>query len=390
VHEAEFVAVFVHQTSRNGVWEAVMTLVYAVAGFAFALWFGLFLRALIDSRLTLHTGADSIAFVPTSDGAKLAISRYVPATQRPDECPVVLCHGFGANRFNFDFDEQLSMARYLRGRGYDVFVMEMRGTGLSSDPNKDGPSFREVVELDLPAAIGHVLLVTGAEKVNWVGHSLGGTVMYAALGGPLAAKVNTLTALAAPANFESQKFLRRLAFAYPMARPLLKRSGTGLARAVAAFAGSWVPGFSALANLSNMESRTIRRVLWSVSERNSVRMIDDFVGWLRKRSGPTYGELTQEQHWAKIKIPLLLAAGAKDWAPAPTASVRYAFYHAASTEKEFVILSKASGFRADYGHGDLVVGRHAAEEVFPLVEKFLWAHRQASAEAETGNERLVS
>ncbi len=358
-----------------------MWMVYAGVAFVAVMWMALWARALLEARLTLDTAADSISFADTVDGVRLAIYRYVPKTPRPNECPVILCHGFGANRFNLDFDDKLSLARYLRQRGYDVFVLELRGAGMSKAPK--AASFDDFVNVDLPAAIAHVRQITGAEKVNWVGHSMGGIVMYAALGGPLRRHVNAVATLGAPASFEHQRFLRIVSWLYPLARPFLGRAGTTLARFGAGFVGSWTPGFSALANLRNIESRVIRRAMWSVMSETSVLMIDTFVSWLRSGTGPTLGHMTTAEHWSKVRLPLLLIAGQADWCLAPPASVRHAFYHAASVKKELVILAKRSGYRADYGHGDLAIGRHTPDEVFPLIERFLWEHRRA---AEPGSE----
>jgi hypothetical protein len=45
---------------------------------------------------------------------------------------------------------------------------------------------------------------------------------------------------------------------------------------------------------------------------------------------------------------------------------------------EVVVLNKANGFSADYGHGDLLLGRNAPGEVFPRVAEFLERHATAA------------
>jgi hypothetical protein len=44
---------------------------------------------------------------------------------------------------------------------------------------------------------------------------------------------------------------------------------------------------------------------------------------------------------------------------------------------ELVTAGISHGFSADYGHGDLVLGRRAPEELFPLVADFLIRHSTA-------------
>ena len=40
-------------------------------------------------------------------------------------------------------------------------------------------------------------------------------------------------------------------------------------------------------------------------------------------------------------------------------------------EKTFVLLAIEAGASADYGHGDLAIGRNARGEIFEPVERFL-------------------
>ena len=68
-------------------------------------------------------------FIETSDGWRLAAYRYARKTQR---APILLIHGLGSNRYDVDFpDERISLAKYLYRKGFDVWVLEMRGAGKS-------------------------------------------------------------------------------------------------------------------------------------------------------------------------------------------------------------------------------------------------------------------
>src|SRR5579859_6558111 len=65
---------------------------------------------------------DEIHFASASDGWRLAVVRYRPAPAngtpvRPS--PVLLIHGLGANRYNLDLTDELSLARFLAARGHD-------------------------------------------------------------------------------------------------------------------------------------------------------------------------------------------------------------------------------------------------------------------------------
>ncbi|MCC6810499.1 MAG: alpha/beta fold hydrolase [Deltaproteobacteria bacterium] len=352
---------------------------------ALGLLLALLLRSFAGRRFRLETNADAIFFATTSDGARLAVHRYLPSAPRAGELPVVLCHGLGANRFNLDFDERYSFARYLRGRGYDVFVMELRGAGLSHGGGPRSHTFDDHVERDMPAVLDLVRSLTGAEKVNWVGHSLGGIIAYAALATALKDRLHAIATLGSPATFAHQRFLRVMAFFHPLVRPFV---GVATALPARLFAPFFVrplaPVFSLLANGRNLDASVARRALWNLVSDVSPGVIAQFVGWIKKRSAPHISAQREpDSHWAHVDQPMLFIAGQADWALAPPAAVRHAFYKSASAQKEIIVLAKKNGFSADYGHGDLVLGENAPQEVFPLIERFLWQHRRLEVASET-------
>ena len=148
--------------------------------------------------------ADEIHFVRTSDGWRLALHRHLPRGGGSG-LPVLLCAGYACNRYFIDYDERYSLARHLAREGFDAWVLELRGRGLSRpDPSCIRPrawTFDDLAGIDVPAAVEHVAGRTG-RRVAWVGHSMGGMVLYAYLGrhagtAPLAAGVT----LAAPVVF---------------------------------------------------------------------------------------------------------------------------------------------------------------------------------------------
>jgi hypothetical protein len=57
--------------------------------------------------------------------------------------------------------------------------------------------------------------------------------------------------------------------------------------------------------------------------------------------------------------------------------VKDAYDAFSSSEKRFVICSRAQKFSVNYGHFDMLLGTHAAAEIFPLVRDWLDAHAGA-------------
>lgn len=146
--------------------------------------------------------------VETSDGWHLALYHYSPPTEFVKLYPVILVHGEGFNRYVWDFDEKHSLARKLAGDLFDTWVIELRGHGLSSiedaAPSPAADWHFEDYILDVDAAINYVLAQTGAERVQLVGHSTGGTLIYGMMeNDQYARKIASAVTLAAPTRFHA-------------------------------------------------------------------------------------------------------------------------------------------------------------------------------------------
>ena len=115
----------------------------------------------------------------TADGVALGITRV--AATGPRRGVVVCLHAMMADGRYF----LRAFAPALAAAGLDVFVADFRGHGDSVPPTtKQGWSFDDLVELDLPAILTAVATDAGCKigDLAIVGHSLGGLVTTAALG----------------------------------------------------------------------------------------------------------------------------------------------------------------------------------------------------------------
>ncbi|XP_025888624.1 uncharacterized protein [Solanum lycopersicum] len=70
---------------------------------------------------------------------RLALWRYLPPPQQAPRRnhPLLLLSGIGTNAIAYDLSPQSSFARYMCNQGFDTWILEVRGTGLSvreSDP----------------------------------------------------------------------------------------------------------------------------------------------------------------------------------------------------------------------------------------------------------------
>ncbi|XP_022725642.1 uncharacterized protein LOC111282026 isoform X2 [Durio zibethinus] len=77
--------------------------------------------------------ADELHYVslPNSDW-RLALWRYHPPPQAPRRNhPLLLLSGVGTNAIGYDLSPGSSFARYMSGQGFDTWILEVRGAGLS-------------------------------------------------------------------------------------------------------------------------------------------------------------------------------------------------------------------------------------------------------------------
>lgn len=179
---------------------------------------------LLPGGLALPFKPDELYRVPTADGASIALGRYRPRGERRFSEPVLLCHGMGANRYSFDFDERYSLARHLARKGFESWVVELRGRGLAG-PLAEA-TFDDQAEHDVGAAL-RAVLSTGAPAVSWVGHSKGGLALFAHLVRNPSAPVRAAVAIGSPFRFTAQVGLRK--FLETIA-PALGRRSIPLAR----------------------------------------------------------------------------------------------------------------------------------------------------------------
>ncbi|MCE5166078.1 hypothetical protein HAX54_014564 [Datura stramonium] len=86
----------------------------------------------VSSKPSLCT-ADELHYVSVNNSDwKLALWRYIPPPQAPKRNhPLLLLSGVGTNAIGYDLAPGTSFARYMSGEGFDTWVLELRGAGLS-------------------------------------------------------------------------------------------------------------------------------------------------------------------------------------------------------------------------------------------------------------------
>ncbi|MBK7865453.1 MAG: alpha/beta fold hydrolase [Archangiaceae bacterium] len=309
---------------------------------------------------TLTWSPDQLYRPLTADGAHIGLGRYLPRGERRFVEPVVLAHGMGANRFDLDFDETYSLARYLARRGFESWVLELRGRGHAGFHGRD-TSFDDQAEHDVAAA-----LRTIGQPVLWVGHSKGGLIAYAHLAQNLEAPIRALVTLGTPIRFDHDRVLSAF---LTLARPLYALPLMPI-RAAAAV-GANVTGLppepfgSYMLRPENMDPEVLALAMRHVPSDIFGGVARQFFRWMRTGRVDSNRGFDYRAAFANVRAPLLMIAGTHDKLAPPdnvfaTRPVWGGPVHA----------HLAQGF----GHGDLTIGRDAPREIFPKVAEFLEAH----------------
>lgn len=359
----------------------------ALLGLA-ALWAAYLLLARRALRRVLLSDEDrELIRVPlATPGHHVALVHH-PASVRRFKTPVLLCHGLAVGRFNLDLhddghgSDRTSLARTLSRAGFDVWLLELRGRGHATVPRGANWSIDDEVREDVPAAIAAVLERTRAPDLIWVGHSKGSLLQYLfhARGHPLAGRVRALVAIGSPGTLRYQPWLRRLVRPGRVILSLTRRIPLG------ALAWTIIP-LSGLIHrlgrrfdpaLEDNDGPALARILASLPASISAGVARQMLSWIEHSDGAftTLDGARDEDHYHRLTMPLLLLAGARDYLVPPEA-VAFVRDRAGAQDLTFRIAGRAEGFERDYGHGDLLVGSHAPQEVFPLIERWLEAHAE--------------
>lgn len=322
---------------------------------------------------------------PTDDGWVLSLYRFRPpagAAARP--VPIVLGHGILMSRFCWELGPSISVPRWLAARGHDVWVAEYRGTPSSRPPrgrSRWSYDARQHGWSDAPAIVARVQAVTGAEKVSWVGHSMGGIVCYLYATRCGEAALHRLVAIASPVRFGPGRgaFKRSLEIGRRALGPLRVLPLWPAVFLTLPFSVFLPWTGSSLAINPRLLSLRERAGLFGGSFRDvSAQLHRWFVDL--KLGRQTVGGGEHEGHVApgdlgRLTTPLLVLASTGDRI-APAKSVKPGWELAGSQLKRYVLFGGPRNEAPPspvFGHNDLMCSRAALEHVWPIVAEWLEA-----------------
>lgn len=330
----------------------------------------LFFSRLWRSVYAIDRRPDETHWIKTLDGWRIALHRFVPKRWLKGT-PVLLCHGMAGNSICWNFSDSHSLARYLNQKGYEVWTIDLRGAGMSTKPSCFGNfrfdyDFYDYLERDLYQAVEHIKGFSRVKDIHYVGHSMGGMLAYAYMSRERKDDIARAVVIGSPGQLDwLRKFLR-----FKSILKILPYAPVGSLAQALAPAFEWLPSLCRLigAKLENRPLGYISYQAANLTENIPTRLIRQFLSWgcwdTKEQIAPF------NENMDSIKTPVLVMAGGDDKTVSP-ATVKAGFDKIGTRKKHFIVLSKRAEFEHDYDHNDLLLGKAAPEEVYPLVAEWL-------------------
>jgi pimeloyl-ACP methyl ester carboxylesterase len=342
----------------------------------------------LQSRFGFDSGADEIHRVRCEDGSVLALKRFLPAEGAPTrEHPVLCVPGLGADSHNFDCPDPYGLAPYFARQGFDTWVVDLKGTGLSSVDRRAWSNITfDHMLADVPDMVRHVLTRSAAKELLWVGHSMGGMLLYAALGTGRAHGVRAAVTLASPLGFPqgwaASPALGKLNRFVGLVPGLYVRGA--IRRLMPVAFGPRDATSRRYAVLDYLDIEYARRLTYMAVQDVPRGLAAQFRDWLNHdvfRSSDKRVDYRARLAGARLPILLVCATGDE-------------LGHPDSVKRGLDLLERATyleaglegGFSYDYGHCDLVFGVRAPDEVFPRLRDYLVAQDELPEQAEAAVE----
>ncbi len=288
--------------------------------------------------------------------------------------PVILIHGLLVDSRFLDFG-RASLAEYLAEAGFDVWNLSLRGTGRSLNPLGWGQkpwTLDDIVKDDLPAVIEYVKKTTGSAEVFVVGYELGGALAFAHAGKARDHGVAGIVGIAAPMSFDSREqdwldILLKLDRQPVLRNALLHWNSSGLNRLL-----FLIPGFEdSLYNPENVTPRVRDALLETLLIPVNPGVLEQLVTTVDKDEFVSAdGASSYRDTLSRIRIPVLLIGGAAD-PIAPPEALKKVYSELASKDRDLMIFWSDPDEDIRYGHLDLILGKNARDDVFPLIRRWL-------------------
>jgi polyhydroxyalkanoate synthase len=310
--------------------------------------------------------------IATPDGAVIELRRLpFGETKGP---PVLCVHGIGIDHRNNDAVPAASLARFLAEQGRDVWLLTLRsGMEQSTWKQRRLMRFDAMARHDLPLAVAEIRKRTSAREIDYVGFSMGGMLLYGALGDTIPEEaIRRVVILGSPGKLVSP--FRLVSFFARAPRLVVPRLPLRIPSRMVAFVADSVrtPIHHLVFNPKNVDRGIAPSTLMTIRD-IPAELMADFASFLADGGRVCFDGEDVLVRIRKHRMPALFFAGGADYL-APIAAVSAAFEawgaDVLPVDKRLVLLDVANA-GMDYGHGDLAIGRQARQHLFEPVLAFL-------------------
>ncbi|MGB3180726.1 MAG: alpha/beta fold hydrolase [Cyclobacteriaceae bacterium] len=279
---------------------------------------------------------------------RLFIKRFCGSADGP---VVFMLHGSIENGRIFYSKSGKGLAPWLAGKGYDVFVCDMRGKGRSTPPTGRGAAYglMDAIKEEVPMLLDYVEKVRPGAPMHWMAHSWGGVTLLSFLARWPDRKPRSMTFFGTKRQINIRSFRKfvNVDIMYTYAAALVKRLyGYLPARSLK---------FGSDNESSKLHSETRRWVQGP---------------WTDFDDGFDYGRAVNR---AELPPTLHIAAINDEYLGHPE-DVQRLIKEVGEHPHEFIVLSKENGNRHDYDHINMLTHPDALTDHFPTVLRWLKEH----------------
>ncbi len=283
-----------------------------------------------------------VCWILTEDDTEIAVSHINPRVTKNNCLPVILLHGTYSKRSFWISPKGIGLGAYLAEHGFDVWIPELRGHGLSPKGDRfSSITAEEQIRFDIPA-IQRFINGRTESSVSWICHSFAGVYILASLS----------------CGWLDQNAISRLiTFGSQISRGESYLKIPPIA---------WI-SILILKILGNFPAPKFGMG----PEVESAGTMIEVIRWKKFRGKWTNSEgFCYWDGMSRIKLPILSFAAAADKNDPPQ-GCRILFDSIGGEHKTFTLLGKKTGFLKDYDHIGMVVSKESQTEIWPLVADWL-------------------
>lgn len=286
--------------------------------------------------------------IPNSE-SKLHIKRF-----KGEGAVVFMVHGVIENGRIFYSKSDQGLAPYLAKHNYDVYVIDLRGRGLSH-PAIDKTAQHgqtDSIITELPLALEHIQSLRPGVAQHWIAHSWGGPLLTALL----AREPERIKQVCSQTYFGSKRSIKIRSWRRLLYIDLIWRN----------FCSLLVKKYGYLA------AKKFRLGADNESSKSYYQSLDWVYGaYVDSDDQFDYGQALE----ALSLPPTLFIAAVNDHALGHPDDVKRFMHESGLGKQRYILLSKQAGNKVDYDHIDMLTHPLAVEDHFPSVAEWLKQHQ---------------